>query len=109
MSYRKTVATALSSLDIPVAHLTYKGTKDTYCRFQRYNMQGGQYAEGKEVATNHYIQVDIFGPVDMTDYGDMAETSLVAAGLKRIGGQSTYEDDTKLYHDSRDYLFEERR
>lgn len=107
MNIRSFVTSALSSLGIPVTHLTYTGTKTTYCVFQRYNLQPQEYAEGKEVATGHYVQVDIFGLSDVTEYGDTAEALLTAAGVSRIGGESAYEDDTKLYHDSRDYLIEE--
>jgi len=107
VNYRSFVVSALSSLSIPVRHLTYTGTATTYCKFQRYNLQGETYAEGKERSTGHYVQVDIFSPTDATELGDTAQALLIAAGAIRIGGQSLYEDDTKLYHDSRDYLIEE--
>lgn len=107
MNYRSFVVSALSPLGIPVTHLTYIGKKDTYATFQRYNLQGEAYSEGKEKATAHYIQLDIFGISDVTDLADTAQSLLTAAGACRIGGQSAYEDDTKLYHDSRDYLIEE--
>ena len=107
MNFMSTVETALSTLNIPVKHLVYTGVKTVpYCIFHRYNVQGAQYTEGREKVTGHYIQVDIYGPSDVTDYGNTAEALMVAAGAIRIGGQSTYEDETKLFHDSRDYLFE---
>ena len=107
MNYRSFIVSALSSLGIPVAHLTYTGTKTIYATFQRYNLQGAAYSEGKEIRTGHYIQLDIFGPSDVTNLADTAQNLLTAAGAIRTGGQSTYEDDTKLYHDSRDYLIED--
>ena len=107
MNYKLKVESALSTLGMPVKPLTYAGSDKPYCVFQRYNLQGVQYTEGREKVTAHYIQVDIYGSTDMTEFGDKAESLMIAAGATRIGGQSMYEDDTKLYHDSRDYLFEE--
>ena len=107
MNYRSFMVSTLSSLGVPVAHLTYTGTKTTYATFQRYNLQGAAYGEGEEKVTAHYIQLDIFGPSDVTDLADTAQNLLTAAGATRLDGLSTFENDTKLYHDSRDYLIED--
>lgn len=107
MNYRNFMTCTLSPLGIPVEHLIYTGAEKTYAVFQRYNLQGTAYSEGKEIATAYYVQLDIFGPSDVTDLADTAQILLTDAGAIRIGGQSMYENDTELYHESRDYMIEE--
>lgn len=107
MNYRSLVKTTLAPLNIPAAFQIYTGTATTYCTFFRYNKQGLSWAEDAETTTGHYIQLDIWSKTDCTDLADQAEPLMIAAGFIRTGGQSLFESDTKIHHESLDFLYEE--
>lgn len=107
MNFRSVVETALTPLSIPGGHQRYTGTATTYYTFFRYNKQGLEWAEDVEIETGHYIQLDIWSKSDCTDVAEEAERLMVEAGFYRNGTGSHYEDDTKTYHESRDFIYEE--
>jgi hypothetical protein len=107
MNLREYIKTTLTPLNISGGHHVYTGTKTTYYTFFRYNKQGEVWAEDEEIVTGHYIQLDIWSKTDCTDEAEAAEVLMKAAGFSRIGGQSLYEKDTGIYHESLDFLYEE--
>jgi hypothetical protein len=98
----------LSPLNIPVCFQVYSGPETTYyITFFRYNKQGSQYAENEEIATGHYIQVDVWSKTDYTDIVEQVESLMVAAGFSTNGSKSLYETDTRIFHESMDFLYNE--
>lgn len=69
-----------------------------YIEYEIYDEEGALYTEGKEVATDYYIQVDIFSETDYSDIEERVKEKMLSAGFEGGHGPDLYEKDTKLYH-----------
>lgn len=70
-----------------------------------YDEDGALYAEGKEIATNYYIQVDIYSKGDYTALEDAIMAKMKGSGFERSGGADLYESDTFLYHKAMRFIY----
>jgi hypothetical protein len=69
-----------------------------YIEYEFYDENGGLYAEGEEVATNYFLQVDIFTASSFTVLEELVKTKMIDAGFSRDMAADFYEDKVKLYH-----------
>lgn len=75
-----------------------------YIEYEFYDENGEEWAENKEIATNYYIQVDIFSKTDYTDLENKIKEILINAGFNRSMSADLYENDTQLYHKAMRFL-----
>lgn len=92
------ISTILKPTGVPVTHLTYSGTATTYITHQEYNSNGAAFAENKEIATNHYLQVDIWTNDTFEALAKKVLSLMTAAGYYRTYETEIYESDTKTKH-----------
>lgn len=76
-----------------------------YIEYAIYDEEGALFAEGEEIATDYYIQVDIFSKGDYTALEDVIMAKMKSAGLARSGGADLYEDATELYHKAMRFIY----
>lgn len=69
-----------------------------YIEYQMYDENGEEWAENKEIATDYYVQVDIFSKADYTALEDKIREKMASAGFRRSMAADLYEPDTELYH-----------
>lgn len=69
-----------------------------YVEYEMFDENGQEWAENKEIATNFYVQVDIFSNTDYTDLEDKIKEKLINAGFNRSMCADLYENDTQLFH-----------
>lgn len=69
-----------------------------YIEYELYDENGEEWAENKEIATNYYVQVDIFSKTDYTDLENKIKEVMLNAGFNRTSCAGLYENDTQLYH-----------
>jgi len=62
-----------------------------YVEYAIYDEEGALYAEGEELATDYYIQIDIFSKGDYTALEDAIMAKMKSAGFERSGGADLYE------------------
>lgn len=99
MNYKTIVETALSSLNVPVSFQVYHGTATTYVTFFCYNQMSELYAENIEIATEYYVQIDIWNKSsDNETLAGLIKTAMTAAGFRGYTAQDLYESDTKIFH-----------
>lgn len=72
--------------------------KPPYIEYEFYDENGEEWAENKEIATNYYIQVDIFSKIDYTELENKIKEKMINAGFNRSMCADLYENDTQLYH-----------
>lgn len=92
------IINALKFLNVPVVSRKYSGSATTYITFFRYNKQGEAWAENKEIATGHYMQVDVWSKSDCTQLSEQVENALIEAGFIRTFVMDLFELDTLMYH-----------
>lgn len=88
---------ALKDIGAPVAFEEYTGKEPTYVRFF-YLPQIQFSTDDKEKYTTHYVQVDIFSPVNLTQLSNNVKNKMSQAGFRKNYEVDKYEEDTKLYH-----------
>lgn len=76
-----------------------------YVEYAIYDEEGALYAEGEEIATDYYAQVDIYSKGDYSAVEEAIKTKMKDAGFARSGGADLYEDDTKFYHKAMRFNF----
>ena len=76
-----------------------------YIEYAIYDEEGALFAEGKELAADYYIQVDIFTKVDYTALEDAIKAKMESAGFARTSGADLYEADTLYYHKAMRFIF----
>jgi len=69
-----------------------------YVEYQMYDENGEDWAENKEIATDYFVQVDIFSKTDYTALEDKIREKMLAAGFVRGMAADLYEPDTGLCH-----------
>lgn len=69
-----------------------------YVEYEIFDEFGEEWAENKEIATNYYIQVDIFSKTDYSSLEDMVKQKMASTGFNRSMAADLYEQDTGLYH-----------
>lgn len=69
-----------------------------YIEYEIYDEYGEEWAENKEIATNYYIQVDIFSNGDYTQLENKIKEKMINAGFIRGMCADLYEVDTHLFH-----------
>lgn len=94
------VVSALASLNVPVVSEKYSGTEKTYITFFIYNRQGEAWADNTEIATGHYIQVDVWSNANCEVLADQVEDLMKSAGFPRTFRRGAYELDTFIYHET---------
>ena len=94
------VVNALKSLNVPVSSEKYSGTASTYITFFLYNRQGEAWADNAEIATGHYLQVDVWSGANCEALADQVETLMQATGFARTFRRGTYEYDTLTFHET---------
>jgi len=76
-----------------------------YIEYAIYDEEGALYAEGDELATDYYVQVDIFSKGDYSALEDAIRSKMKDAGFARNSGADLYEPDTMLYHKAMRFIF----
>ncbi len=76
-----------------------------YVEYAIYDEEGALYAEGEEIATDYYVQIDIFSKGDYSGLEEVIMTKMKDAGFARSGGADFYEPDTFLYHKAMRFIF----
>lgn len=84
--------------DRKVYFLHASSPKTPYLEYQIYDENGEEWAENKEIATNYYIQIDLFSKTDYSDIELKIKEKMINAGFDRTSGADLYEEDTLLYH-----------
>lgn len=101
-------------MDSTITHLTgdkkvhFLDAKDPvapYIEYAIYDEDGAMFAEGKEVATDYYIQVDIFSKGDYSALEDVIKSKMENAGFVKNGGSDLFEKDTQLYHKAMRFIY----
>lgn len=70
-----------------------------YIEYEIYDENGEEWAEGKEIATNYYLQVDIFSKGDYSAIEEKIKEKMINAGFGRSSGADLYEPKPiDLYH-----------
>lgn len=69
-----------------------------YCEYEILDENGSNWAEGKEITTDFYVQVDIFSKGDYSAIETKVKEKMIANGFIRTSGTDLWEDTTKLYH-----------
>ncbi|CUU45471.1 prohead protease [Clostridium beijerinckii] len=69
-----------------------------YIEYEFYDENGEEWAENKEIATNYYVQVDIFSKTDYTNLENKIKEKMTNAGFMRSTSADLYENDTQLFH-----------
>lgn len=76
-----------------------------YIEYLFYDENGEEWAENKEIATNFYIQVDIFSKGSYSDLESKIKEKMINADFKRSMAADSYESDTQLYHKAMRFIF----
>ncbi len=79
--------------------------KTPYIEYEIFDENGEDYAENKEIATNYYIQIDIFSKGDYTDLENLIKEKMLNAGFERSMCADLYEEDTQFYHKAMRFIF----
>ncbi|WP_019850628.1 hypothetical protein [Desulfitobacterium sp. PCE1] len=90
--------------DKRVYFLHAEAPKAPYVEYEIINENGQEWAENKEIATNYYVQVDIFSMGDYTAIENAVKEKMISHGFKRSMAADLYESDTKLYHKAMRFL-----
>ena len=69
-----------------------------YVEYEIFDENGEEWAENKEIATNYYVQVDIFSKVDYTNIENKIKEKMINAGFDRSMCADLFENDTQLFH-----------
>jgi len=72
--------------------------KPPYIEYEIFDENGEEWAENKEIATNYYVQVDVFSKADYTDLENKIKEKMINAGFNRSMCADLYENDTQLFH-----------
>lgn len=72
--------------------------KKPYVEFFIFDEEGEFWAEGKELSTTYYVQIDIFSDKSYSLIESKVKEKMLNAGFARSLSADLYEDDTKLYH-----------
>lgn len=84
--------------DKKVYFIHAKDPTPPYIEYEFYDENGEEWAENKEIATNYYLQVDIFSKTNYTDIENTIKEKLMNAGFNRSMSADLYENDTQLCH-----------
>ncbi len=69
-----------------------------YLEYEIFDENGEEWAENVEIATNYYVQVDVFSKADYTDLENKIKEKMINAGFNRSMCADLYENDTQLFH-----------
>jgi hypothetical protein len=75
-----------------------------YIEYELYDENGQEWAENKEIATNYYVQVDIFSKGDYTNLENKIKEVMTNEGFNRSMCADLYENDTQLFHKAMRFL-----
>lgn len=98
MSINEEILSALSTLGVPVSFQTYSGKAGTYLTFFTYLDKPVQHADDEEIATGHYVQLDLFSGGDYTTLAADIHSRMKTAGFQKIAFYDLYEKELKIYH-----------
>ena len=90
--------------DKKVYFLHANSPKPPYVEYEIFDENGEEWAENKEIATNYYVQVDIFSKNDYTDLENKIKEIMTNAGFNRSMCADLYENDTQLFHKAMRFL-----
>lgn len=105
INIKKLVKDTLSNTDIlnlttdkKVYFLHAENPTTPYIEYEIFDENGEEWAENKEIATNYYVQVDIFSKKDYTDLENKIKEVMTNADFSRSMCADLYENDTQLFH-----------
>lgn len=75
-----------------------------YIEYEIFDENGQEWAENKEIATNYYVQVDVFSKGDYTNLENKIKEVMTNAGFNRSTCADLFENDTQLYHKAMRFL-----
>ena len=70
----------------------------TYLEYEILDENGTSWAEGKEIATLYYIQIDIFSQKDYSELEKLVKDKMIESGFIRESVRGLWEEKTKLFH-----------
>lgn len=76
-----------------------------YVEYEIFDEDGELWEEGKETATNYYVQIDLFSLTDYTELENKIREVMLNASFERSMAADLYEVDTKLYHKAMRFIF----
>ncbi len=101
-------------MDSTIINLTYDkkvyflhaiGATAPYIEYEVYDEDGALYAEGQELSTNYYVQVDIFSTGSYSALEDAIRAKMLGAGFIRSSSADLYEQDTGLFHKAMRFIY----
>lgn len=79
--------------------------KTMYVEYEIFDENGEAWSEGIEIATNYYVQVDIFSTGDYTIVENKIKEKMINAGFERSMCADLWEQDTQLYHKAMRWVY----
>ncbi len=111
VNIKKFIKDTLSNLEIlnltankKVYFIHANSPTEPYIEYEIFDENGQEWAENKEIATNFYLQVDIFSKTDYTDLENKIKEVMINAGFNRSMAADLYENDTQLFHKAMRFL-----
>lgn len=102
MNIYNKLKTTLSPLTIPHVPMSYSGNETTYTTYFEYDNKAGAYAEiSKEMAREHYVQVDLWSNTLQVDLAEQIKALLGSNEFYSITSQDLTEkidNKTMIYH-----------
>ena len=78
-----------------------------YILFFNANERGSHHGDDQELSTEYLIQIDIFSKGDYTNLVKQVKDLMSSAGFRRQMTTESYENDTKYYHKTMRFIYEE--
>lgn len=91
--------------DKDVYFLHANSANPPYLEYEIIDEYGEEWAENKEIATNYYIQIDVFSKGDYTELENKIKEKMINAGFTRSTAADLYEKDTGLYHKAMRFIY----
>lgn len=91
--------------DETVYFLHAKNASPPYIEYEIYDEDGAEWAENEEIATDYYVQVDIFSKEDYAELENKIKEKMMNADFSRSMAADLYEKDTGLYHKAMRFIF----
>lgn len=102
MNIYNKLKTTLASLTIPHVPMNYGGSEPTYVTYFEYDNKAGAYAEiSKEMAREHYVQVDLWSDALQVDLVEQIKALLASNEFYSITSHDLTEkidNKTIIYH-----------
>lgn len=80
-----------------------------YIEYEIYDEAGAQWEENIEIATDYYIQIDIFSQDDYTELENKIREKMRTAGFARTSAVDLFEESMMYYHKAMRFIYTQER